>query len=136
VIWSWGERSLARNTFWWFWTNTGIPFSFGTAVLLGLFVGIAISGQTFYSFVLENLKYFAAIKAMGAGMGVIARMLFVQAFTAGLIGFGLGAGMAQAAQQSRHHAGHEFFFGVGQGAHASHSRKNPSKPSTLRATLA
>ena len=29
-------------------------------------------------------------------MGVIARMLFVQAFTAGLIGFGLGAGMAQA----------------------------------------
>ena len=96
VIWSWGERSLARNTFWWFWTNTGIPFSFGTAVLLGLFVGIAISGQTFYSFVLENLKYFAAIKAMGAGMGVIARMLFVQAFTAGLIGFGLGAGMAQA----------------------------------------
>jgi putative ABC transport system permease protein len=95
VIWSWGERSLARNTFWWFWTNTGIPFSFGTAVLLGLFVGIAVSGQTFYSFVLENLKYFAAIKAMGAGMGVIARMLFVQAFTAGLIGFGLGAGMAQ-----------------------------------------
>ena len=95
VIWDWGERSLARNTFWWFWTNTGIPFSFGTAVLLGLFVGIAISGQTFYSFVLENLRYFAAIKAMGAGMGVIARMLLVQACTAGLIGFGLGAGMAQ-----------------------------------------
>lgn len=96
VIWNWTDRSLARNTFWWFWKNTGIPFSFGTAVALGLFVGIAISGQTFYSFVLENLKYFAAIKAMGAGMGVIARMLLVQAFTAGLIGFGLGAGMAQA----------------------------------------
>ena len=96
VIWDWTDRSLARNTFWWFWKNTGIPFSFGTAVALGLFVGIAISGQTFYSFVLENLKYFAAIKAMGAGMGVIARMLFVQAFAAGLIGFGLGAGMAQA----------------------------------------
>ena len=96
VIWSWSDRSIARNTFWWFWKNTGIPFSFGTAVALGLFVGIAISGQTFYSFVLENLKYFAAIKAMGAGMTTIARMLLVQAFTAGLIGFGLGAGMAQA----------------------------------------
>jgi putative ABC transport system permease protein len=96
VIWSWSDRSLARNTFWWFWKNTGIPFSFGTAVALGLFVGIAVSGQTFYSFVLENLKYFAAIKAMGAGMGVIARMLLVQAFTAGLLGFGLGVGMAQA----------------------------------------
>jgi putative ABC transport system permease protein len=96
VIWDWSPRSLAKNTFWWFWKNTGIPFSFGTAVALGLFVGIAISGQTFYSFVLENLKYFAAIKAMGAGMFTIARMLLVQAFTAGLIGFGLGAGMAQA----------------------------------------
>jgi putative ABC transport system permease protein len=96
VIWDWSDRSLAKNTFWWFWKNTGIPFSFGTAVALGLFVGIAISGQTFYSFVLENLKYFAAIKAMGAGMATIARMLLVQALTAGLIGFGLGAGMAQA----------------------------------------
>jgi putative ABC transport system permease protein len=96
VIWDWSERSLAKNTFWWFWKNTGIPFSFGTAVALGLFVGIAVSGQTFYSFVLENLKYFAAIKAMGASMGVLARMLIIQAVTAGLIGFGLGAGMAQA----------------------------------------
>jgi len=95
-LWHWQEGSLARSTFWWFWKNTGIPFSFGTAVLLGLFVGIAISGQTFYSFVLENLRYFAAIKAMGAGMGVLARMLLLQALTAGLLGFGLGVGMAQA----------------------------------------
>ncbi len=95
-LWHWKEGSLARSTFWWFWKNTGIPFSFGTAVLLGLFVGIAISGQTFYSFVLENLKYFAAIKAMGASMGVLARMLLLQALTAGMLGFGLGVGMAQA----------------------------------------
>ena len=33
---------------------------------------------------------------MGASMRVLAAMLFVQATTAGLIGFGLGAGMAQA----------------------------------------
>jgi putative ABC transport system permease protein len=59
-------------------------------------VGIAISGQTFYSFVLENLRYFAAIKAMGAGMGLLSRMLVFQALVAGLLGFGLGAGMAQA----------------------------------------
>jgi putative ABC transport system permease protein len=94
-LWTWGERSLARSTFWWFWRNTGIPFSFGTAVLLGLFVGIAISGQTFYSFVLENLRYFAAIKAMGASSALLARMLLLQASVAGLLGFGLGVGMAQ-----------------------------------------
>lgn len=94
-LWTWGERSLARSTFWWFWRNTGIPFSFGTAVLLGLFVGIAISGQTFYSFVLENLRYFAAIKAMGASSALLARMLLLQALVAGLLGFGIGVGMAQ-----------------------------------------
>jgi len=94
-LWTWGERSLARSTFWWFWRNTGIPFSFGTAVLLGLFVGIAISGQTFYSFVLENLRYFAAIKAMGASSALLARMLLLQALVAGMLGFGLGVGMAQ-----------------------------------------
>jgi putative ABC transport system permease protein len=33
---------------------------------------------------------------MGASMRVLSAMLFVQATTAGLIGFGLGAGMAQA----------------------------------------
>lgn len=94
-LWGWDERSLARSTFWWFWRNTGIPFSFGTAVLLGLFVGIAISGQTFYSFVLENLRYFAALKAMGANNVVLAKMLLLQATTAGLLGFGIGVGMAQ-----------------------------------------
>ena len=84
------------STIQWVWNNTGIPISFLTTIVLGFVVGVAVCGQTFYSFVLENLKYFAAIKAMGAGMGVIARMLLVQAFTAGLLGFGLGVGMAQA----------------------------------------
>ena len=87
---------LRGVSFGWTLTHLWPETLFACAVLLGLFVGIAISGQTFYSFVLENLRYFAAIKAMGAGMGVIARMLLVQACTAGLIGFGLGAGMAQA----------------------------------------
>jgi len=33
---------------------------------------------------------------MGAGMGLLSRMLVFQALVAGLLGFGLGAGMAQA----------------------------------------
>lgn len=85
---------LAKNTFLWYVDNTGIPVSFGTTVMLGIFVGIAISGQTFYSFVLENLKYLAAIKAMGASTGLLCRMLLLQALTAGAIGYGLGVGLA------------------------------------------
>ena len=48
---------------------TGIPINFGIAVALGFIVGTAIAGQTFYSFTLENLRHFGALKAMGAGNG-------------------------------------------------------------------
>jgi putative ABC transport system permease protein len=77
----------------WFFRNTGIPASFGTTIILGFLVGIAIAGQTFYSFVLENLRHLGALKAMGASNGLIARMLMVQALTVGFIGYGLGVGL-------------------------------------------
>jgi putative ABC transport system permease protein len=74
--------------------NTGIPINFGIAVLLGLFVGTAISGQTFYSFAMDNIKYYAALKAMGSSASTILRMMIVQAYTAGMIGYGIGVGFA------------------------------------------
>jgi putative ABC transport system permease protein len=46
--------------------STGIAVNFGMAIALGFVVGAAIAGQTFYNFTLDNLKYFAALKAMGA----------------------------------------------------------------------
>jgi putative ABC transport system permease protein len=64
-----------------------------TTIILGFIVGIAISGQTFYSFVLENLRHLGALKAMGASTGLLARMLLLQAFTVGLIGYGIGVGL-------------------------------------------
>lgn len=73
---------------------TGIPVNFGIAVLLGFLVGTAIAGQTFYNFTLENLKYFAALKAMGATNLKLLRMVVVQALLVGGIGYGLGTGLA------------------------------------------
>ena len=73
---------------------TGIPVNFGIAVLLGFLVGTAIAGQTFYNFTLENLKYFAALKAMGATNVKLLVMVVVQALLVGGIGFGLGTGSA------------------------------------------
>ena len=73
---------------------TGIPVNFGIAVLLGFIVGTAIAGQTFYNFTLENLKYFAALKAMGATNLKLLGMVVVQALLVGGLGFGLGAGLA------------------------------------------
>jgi len=73
---------------------TGIPINFGIAVLLGFLVGTAIAGQTFYNFTLENLKHFAALKAMGATNLMLLVMVIVQALLVGGIGYGLGTGFA------------------------------------------
>ena len=56
-------------------------------------MGIAVSAQTFYSFVLENLRNLGALKAMGASNGLLARLLLLQAFTVGVIGYGIGVGL-------------------------------------------
>jgi len=73
---------------------TGIPISFGTVVLLGFVVGVAIAGQTFYNFTLDNLRHFGALKAMGTRHGTLVRMILVQAGVVGTIGYGVGVGLA------------------------------------------
>ena len=78
------------STVWWYVKNTGIPISFGTTVVIGFIVGIAIACQTFYAFVLDNLKYLGALKAMGMSNFRLSMMLVIQSATVGLIGFGIG----------------------------------------------
>jgi putative ABC transport system permease protein len=73
---------------------TGIPFNFGITVLLGFIVGVAIAGQTFYLFTLENLRQFGALKAMGVTNRRIIGMVLLQAVVVGLIGYGIGMGFA------------------------------------------
>ena len=88
------EKEFFWATIWWYFKNTGIPTSFGTTIILGFIVGIAVSGQTFYTFVLENLRHLGALKAMGASDWMLSRMLIVQALTVGLIGYGVGVGLS------------------------------------------
>jgi putative ABC transport system permease protein len=88
------HETFFRETMIWYIKNTGIPVSFGTVVLMGIIVGIAIAGQTFYLFVHDNLRYLAALKAMGAGNGKLIGMVMLQAFSTGFIGYGLGLGLA------------------------------------------
>lgn len=78
------------STVWWYVKNTGIPISFGTTVVIGFIVGVAIACQTFYAFVLDNLKHLGALKAMGMSNFRLSVMLIFQALTVGMIGFGLG----------------------------------------------
>ena len=91
------NRGFGRNpddfntsTVWWYVRNTGIPISFGTTVIIGFIVGTAISCQTFYAFVLDNLKHLGALKAMGMSNLRLSLMLLLQSATVGSIGFGIG----------------------------------------------
>jgi putative ABC transport system permease protein len=81
-------------TIWYYMKYTGIPINFGITVLLGFLVGTAIAGQTFYNFTIENLKQFGALKAMGTTNLRIVAMILLQAAVVGLLGFGLGVGLA------------------------------------------
>jgi putative ABC transport system permease protein len=73
---------------------TGIPVNFGITCLLGFLVGTAIAGQTFYNFTIENIKQFGALKAMGVTNTKIVGMILFQALVVGLLGYGLGVGLA------------------------------------------
>lgn len=84
------HNDFNTSTVWWYVRNTGIPISFGTTVIIGFIVGTAISCQTFYAFVLDNLKHLGALKAMGMSNLRLSLMLLLQSATVGSIGFGIG----------------------------------------------
>jgi putative ABC transport system permease protein len=77
-----------------FMRNTGIPINFGMAVGLGFLVGVAIVGQTFFSFIIDNMRYLGILKAMGASNTLLMRMILLQTFLVGVVGCGLGMGIA------------------------------------------
>jgi putative ABC transport system permease protein len=72
--------------------NTGIPVSFGTVVILGAIIGVAIVGLTFNQFIMENLKQYAALKAIGLKNRRLLTMTLWQAGFVCVIGYGLGLG--------------------------------------------
>lgn len=87
-------QDFAWATIRYYLTRTGIPINFGITVALGFIVGAAVVGQTFMIFVLENLRQFGALKAMGVSNGTLLRMVLAQAGAVAAIGYGLGIGLA------------------------------------------
>ncbi len=74
--------------------KTGLGTNVLIMTIISFVVGLSISGQTFYTFILENLEKFGALKAIGAkGKELIFMILFQATFTA-LTGYGLGIGLA------------------------------------------
>jgi putative ABC transport system permease protein len=73
--------------------QTGVGINILMMTVIAFIVGLTISGQTFYTFILENLERFGALKAIGAkGRELVYMILFMATFTA-LTGYGLGIGL-------------------------------------------
>ncbi|TWB23158.1 ABC transporter permease [Nitrospirillum bahiense] len=73
--------------------RTGLGTNILLMTVISFIVGLSISGQTFYTFIIENLEKFGALKAIGAkSRELVAMILFQAAFTA-LTGYGLGIGL-------------------------------------------
>lgn len=85
------KEEFKQKTFNYYMKNTGIPINFGTSVFLGFIIGAAVAGQTFFSFITSNLRYFGVLKAMGIESMMLLKMVLLQAFVVGFLGYGLGA---------------------------------------------
>jgi putative ABC transport system permease protein len=73
--------------------QTGIGTNMLLMTVISFIIGLSISGQTFYTFILENLDKFGALKAIGAkGRELISMILFQASFVA-LTGYGIGVGL-------------------------------------------
>lgn len=73
--------------------KTGIGTNLMMMTAISFIVGLSISGQTFYTFILENLEKFGALKAIGMKSRELIVMILFQAGFVSLTGYGLGVGL-------------------------------------------
>ncbi len=90
-----GYLALTRSEWAWktarfYLGNTGIPVNFGVIVLVGILVGAVVTGQTLYLFTLDNLKQYAALKAVGVTDRAVTGMVLLQAGLVGALGYAFG----------------------------------------------
>jgi len=74
--------------------QTGVGMNILIMTVISFIVGLSISAQTFYTFILENLEKFGALKAIGAkGRELVYMILFQTTFTS-ITGYGVGVGLS------------------------------------------
>jgi len=67
-----------------------LGISFGTSTLFGVIVGFVIVALSMFSAVVDNVREFGTLKAMGATTWDLAKLLFVQALGYAVLGSTVG----------------------------------------------
>jgi putative ABC transport system permease protein len=93
-----GYLALSQNEFMqkitrFYMFQTGMGTNMLLMTAFSFIIGLSISGQTFYTFILENLEKFGALKAIGAKSHELVLMILFQATFVSLTGYGLGVGL-------------------------------------------
>jgi putative ABC transport system permease protein len=83
-------RDLIADYYKW---HTGLGTNILLMTTISFLVGLSISGQAFYTFVLEHLERFGALKAIGATGRELVYMILFQVGLTSFVGYGLGVGL-------------------------------------------
>jgi putative ABC transport system permease protein len=70
-----------------------LGITFGTSTIFGLVVGMVIVALTMFSSVIDRLRQFGTLKALGCDNQDLARLVLVQAIAFGLVGSFVGLGV-------------------------------------------
>ncbi len=98
------ESFSSRTRTYWL-LETGVGLGFLLAAFLGMLVGGVVVSQTLYAMTIEKLPEFGVLKALGATMGEIARVVLEQSLCCGAIGLVLGLAICMALQPLAEAAG-------------------------------
>jgi putative ABC transport system permease protein len=70
-----------------------LGITFGTSTAFGLIIGFIIVALSMFSSVIDNLREFGTLKAIGATSGDLSRLLVVQSIAYGVLGSWIGLGL-------------------------------------------
>jgi len=71
-------------------TKTALGISFATSTLFGLLIGLVIVSLTMFSSVVDNIRQFGTLKALGTSTSDLAKLLAVQSLVYGVVGSLIG----------------------------------------------
>ena len=99
------KAEMVRRTRAYWRDRTSVGFILGTGAVVGIVVGVAIVGQILYSSVIDRLKDYGTLKAMGADdrmlYGIILRQAVLMAILGYVPGMGLCVGLSYWAMASQ-----------------------------------
>jgi putative ABC transport system permease protein len=109
-IYAWNAEELSKSSIIELLTTSGIAFSLGSLIIFALLVGFVIIGLTLYSAVIDRIRDYGTLKAIGANNSYVRRLILMQAFLIACVGFVLGFLLVLGFKQGVAQAGTLFEF--------------------------